>query len=183
MALVQHLTTAEELLRMPEDDRRYELVEGELRAMAPAGFEHGRWASRLNMRLELFVEQQKLGVVFAAETGFLLRRDPDTVRAPDVSFVTQARYEAAEPKTGYFPGAPDLAVEVLSPSDTYSEVQEKALAWLDAGCRMVLVIDGRKRHVIVYRSRSAVLILGEADTLDGDDVVPGWKLPVGDIFG
>lgn len=179
--LIQPIT-AEDLLRMPNDGFRYELVRGELRKMSPSGHTHGKIAIKISTPLSNYVWKKKLGEIYAAETGFKLASRPDTVRAPDVAFVRQERVEAAEDVQGFWPGAPDLAVEVLSPGDTYSEVDEKVCDWLDAGTRMVVVVDPRNRSVTVYRSRDDIIILSENDTLDGGDVVPGWKLPVKDIF-
>ena len=169
---------------MPDDGFRYELVEGELRKMAPAGSEHGYVALRLGRLLGNHVETNGLGRAYAAETGFKLASDPDTVRAPDVAFVGRERVEAVGRVEGFWPGAPDLAVEVVSPGDTHAEVTEKALAWLAAGCRMVLVADPSRRAVTVYRSREDIRILvSEAgDVIDGADVVPGWRLPVAEVF-
>ena len=167
---------------MPDDGFRYELVKGELRKMAPAGSEHGDLAMRVGWRLAQYVETHRLGKAFAAETGFHLFWNPDTVRAPDVAFVSQQRIEEVGPVTGYWPGAPDMAVEVISPGDTYTEVQDKVLTWLDAGTRMVVVINPRRRTVTVYRSRSDITILTEEDTLDGQDVVPGWAVPIKELF-
>ncbi|MGH3144438.1 MAG: Uma2 family endonuclease [Rubrobacter sp.] len=177
-------TTAEELLGMPDDGFRYELVRGDLRRMPPAGSEHGAVAMNAGRLLGNHVKANKLGQVYAAETGFRLSSDPDTVRAPDAAFVSRERAERAGQVAGYWPGTPDLAVEVTSPSDTHTEVVEKALAWLEAGCRMVLVVDPSRRTVTVYRALDDIRILtGEAnDTLDGADVVPGWRLPVADLF-
>lgn len=174
--------TAEDLLEMPDDGFRYELVRGELRQMAPAGHTHGRVAMRSGSRLDRYVEEHDLGAVYAAETGFLLASDPATVRAPDVAFVRRDRLGLAERDTGYFPGPPDLAIEVVSPGDTFSEVEEKALAWLDAGTRLVLAADFRKRTVTRYRGRDDIAILNENDVIDGWDVVPGWTMRVADLF-
>jgi Uma2 family endonuclease len=121
--------------------------------------------------------------VYAAETGFKLASNPDHVRAPDAAFIRRERLEQLGEVEGFWPGAPDLVVEVVSPSDTFLEVQDKVFDWLDAGCRMVVVVTPRKRAVTVYRSLSDVKVLGEADVLDGADVVPGWRLPVKDLFG
>ena len=173
---------AEELLKMPNDGFRYELVRGELRKMAPAGHVHGKTTVRITWRLAQHVEAHDLGAVYAAETGFLLAGDPDTVRAPDVAFVRRDRLGLAERDTGYFPGPPDLAIEVVSPGDTFSEVEEKALAWLDAGTRMVLAADPRKRTVTRYRGRDDIAILDENDVMDGEDIVPGWTMRVADLF-
>ena len=174
--------SAEELLRMPDDGFRYELVRGELRKMSPAGRRHGRIAHEVGRLLGNHVTAHALGAVYAAETGYRLAKDPDTVRAPDASFVRQEREEAMEEIEGYLPGAPDLAVEVISPSDSYSEVAEKVMEWLDAGTRMVVVVDPRKRTLTLYRSRDEIRVLTEADVLDGADVVPGWRVAVKDLF-
>ena len=174
--------TADDLLRMPNDGFRYELVKGELRKMAPAGHEHGRVAVRFTWRLAQHVEINNLGAVYAAETGFLISTNPDTVRAPDVAFVSRKRLDAVGKVGGYWPGAPDLAVEVVSPGDTYSEVEEKAIEWLEAGALMVLALNPRKRSVTVYRSLSAITILNEDAILDLNDVVPDFKVSVKDIF-
>ena len=132
-----HLVTAEQLAGMPRHGKRYELIQGALHMMSPSGNEHGRIAVRLTWRIAQHVEREDLGVVFAAETGFLLQTDPDTVRAPDLAFVTKTRRTEAGNVEGFWPGAPDLAVEVVSPSDSFSQVEEKALAWLTAGTRVV----------------------------------------------
>lgn len=175
--------TAEELLRKPDDGFRYELVRGELRKMAPAGSEHGYVALKLGRLLGNHVESNKLGRVYAAETGFRISSNPDTVRAPDAAFVSRERVEKAGRVEGYWPGAPDLATEVVSPNDTHTEVTEKALAWLDAGSRMVLVVDPLQRTVTVYRSLDDIRVFTGDATIDGGDVVPGWRLPVKDVFG
>ena len=137
---------------------------------------------RLGWRLAQYVETHRLGVVYAAETGFFLSTSPDTVRAPDVAFVRQERIATAPTGTGFWPGAPDLAVEVISPSDIYTEVEEKVVEWLEAGTQMVLIINPRKHTVTVYRSLTEIAILTEADQLNGDPLVPGWMVPVRELF-
>ena len=174
--------TADDLLRMPDDGTRRELVSGELREMPPSGHEHGRVTMKFSGPLSLFVDEHDLGAVYAAETGFLLAENPDTVRGPDVAFVTRDRVASVTGRRGYFPGAPDLAIEVVSPGDTYSEVEAKVEEWLDHGCRMVVVTNPRNRTLKVYRSRTAVTVLTTDDTFDGSDVVPGFRLPVRQIF-
>jgi Uma2 family endonuclease len=176
-----HLT-ADDLLRMPDDGKRRELVVGKLREMPPSGHEHGRVAMRFSGPLSVFVEENDLGAVYAAETGFLLAQDPDTIRGPDMAFVTRERVAAVPGGQGYFPGAPDLAVEVVSPGDTYSEVEAKVGEWFAAGCRMVVVANPRNRTVKVYRSITEVTILIADDTFDGGDVVPGFRILVRRIF-
>lgn len=181
MSTITCAVTAEELIRLPDNGLRYELVKGEIVRMAPAGSNHGEIAMRLGWRLAKFVEENGLGKVFAAETGFKIASDPDTVRAPDAAFVSKARVEQAGAGGGYWSGAPDLAVEVVSPSDTYTEVEEKVIDWLDAGACMVIVVNPRKRSVSVYRGLAARL-LTENDTLSGEEVVPGWSVAVKDLF-
>lgn len=182
MSTTSRPMTADELLSMRDDRFRYELVRGELKTMSPAGKRHGRITQNFALHLAQFVKERNLGVVYAAETGFRLSSNPDTVRAPDVAFVARAREEKVGDLEGFFPGAPDLAVEVLSPTDTYTEVEEKALAWLDGGARMVVVVDPRKNTLTVYRSRSEITVLRDDEALTGGDVVPGWSLPVRDVF-
>ena len=174
--------TAVDLARLPEDGFRYELIEGELRRMTPAGHRHGRVAMRFAWRLASHVEDNDLGTVYAAETGFLLSSNPDTVRAPDVAFVSRFRHQDEASVSGYWPGAPDLVVEVVSPSDTYSEVESKVMAWLDAGTRIALVLDPERRQVTTYRSRSDIKILTAQETFEAKDVVPGWSLRIADLF-
>ncbi len=152
--------------------------------MTPAGNKHGYVTMNLSGPLHRHVRENGLGRVYTAETGFKIASDPDTVRAPDAAFVSQARLDETGEVEGYWPGAPDLAVEVISPSDTHTEVVEKALAWLEAGCRMVLAVDPSRRTVTVYRALDDIRILkGEAgEALDGADVVPGFRLPVAELF-
>jgi Uma2 family endonuclease len=120
--------------------------------------------------------------VFGADTGFILSRAPDTVRAPDIAFVAEGRFETGLP-FGYVPFAPDLAVEIVSPSNTASELQAKVLEYLEAGTRLVWVIDPRRETVMVYRSRDDIRILGRDDELDAADVLPGFKLALSELFG
>ena len=176
------LVTAAELLDMPDDGYRYELVRGELRKMAPAGYRHGKSAGKINGLLFVHVTANNLGTVPTAETGFLLASDPDIVRVPDVAFVRREREEAVGIVDGFFPGPPDLAIEVISPSDRYTEVAEKVEDWLNAGTRMVVVVDPRRRVAIVHLPGREPVTLHEHETLDGGDVVPGWSMPVADIF-
>lgn len=174
--------TAEDLMRLSSEGKRYELVKGELVEMAPTGGRHGRVSSRIDRRLGHFVEQHGLGELFAAETGFRLSRNPDTVRAPDVAFVARDRLPSADLPVGFPELAPDLVVEVLSPSDTAVQVQAKVEEWLRAGVRLVWVAYPDTRSVVVYRSLSEVTVLGEGDDLQGDPVLPGFSCPVSEIF-
>jgi Uma2 family endonuclease len=175
-------STADELFEMPDDGFRYELVKGELRKMSSSGSEHGATIVNITILLGQYVKANKLGVCFGAETGFKIASDPDTVRAPDVAFIRRERIpESGIPKK-FWPGAPDLAVEVLSPGDTRREVDEKVEDWLEAGARAVWVINPKRRSVTVYRSLTDVTRLSDADELDGGDVVPGFRCKVSEIF-
>ena len=174
--------TAEELFDMPDDGCRYELVRGELRKMAPAGFFHGTSAMRIGVHLANHVRENNLGEVLAAETGFIIGTNPDHVRAPDASFVRRERVEDAGAVETFFPGPPDLAIEVISPSDRYTAIAEKVRDWLDAGTRMVVVVNPRGRDATVHTPNQEPITLTEDDTLDGGEAVPGWNMPVKDIF-
>jgi Uma2 family endonuclease len=174
--------TADELLRMPDDGFRYELVKGELLRMSPTGTTHGEVTMNLAAPLHRHVKLNKLGKVYAAETGFKLETDPDTVRAPDIAFVTAKRLQSQSGQQGYGDGAPDLAVGVMSPGDTKREVTEKIKEYFAGGARMVWVVNPKSRTVSVYRSPSDGTMLTENDTLDGGDVVLGFQIAVAEIF-
>lgn len=176
------LMTADELLRMPDDGYRYELVEGELRRMSPGGGEHGVIIGKITGRLEVHVEDNDLGVVCGAETGFTIARDPDTVRGPDAAFVSKERIPADGIPKGYWPYAPDLAIEVISPNDIYGDVDEKISEWLTAGVRLVVIINPRKRNVKLYRSQTQISLLTAADQLSFEDIVPGFTYPIAKLF-
>ena len=175
------LVTAEALEQIPSTNERTELVRGELRTMAPAGEEHGEIAGSVYGALYQFVRQRKLGKVYAAETGFVLSRDPDTVRAPDAAFVSSDRLSHKR-RTTFFDGPPDLAVEVVSPSETERDVKEKVQDYLRAGTRLVWIIHPPTRTVTVHHPLSQPLVLTIEDTLDGEDVVPGFTVAVREIL-
>ena len=183
MATQLQLVTAEELLEMPDDGVRRELIRGEIREMSPAGDRHGDVGMQLGWRLGHHVSVNSLGKVYLAETGFKLASDPDTVRAPDIAFVRRERVEREGTVLGFRTGAPDLAVEVISPSDRFTAVEDKVFEWLDAGARMVIVLNPEQRTATVYRSRQDIVVLTERDRIDGADVVPGWTVAVSDLFG
>ena len=166
---------------MPGDERR-ELIRGEIRTTAPAGFEHGVVIMKLARLLANYVEEHKLGVILGAETGFKLSRGPDTVRGADVAFVAAARLPAGAKPVGYWEGAPDLAVEVVSPSDTADEVEEKVDQYLAAGARLVWVLYPKRRSLTVHRPGGNPVILREPDALDGMDVLPGFRCSLADVF-
>ncbi|MCA9179489.1 MAG: Uma2 family endonuclease [Planctomycetales bacterium] len=180
--MLTSVTTAEQLARMPQDGNRYELVEGVLNIMSPAGGRHGRVTVRINKLLAIHVDDNRLGATFAAETGFLLATDPDTVRAPDAAFVDQKKMNTLADDLGFLPFAPDLAVEVISPSDTFAEVEKKAFMWLDHGAKLVLIVEPLSETVHAYRSRSNIVVLTAEDVMDATDTVAGWSVQVADFF-
>jgi Uma2 family endonuclease len=173
--------TSDELLRLNLPNKRTELIHGVLRVREPAAYRHGQVAARLARILGVFVDAQGLGDVLAAETGFKLFADPDTVRAPDVGFVCRARIPSPPPR-GFPAMAPDLAAEVLSPDDRPAEVVEKVADWLDAGCRLVWVIDPDRGLARVYRADGTESFVPEHGALDGEDVVPGFSCPLHSVL-
>lgn len=176
------VTTADELFGMSDDGVRHELVRGELRTLTKPGFRHGRVAATIGTLLGVHARQTGSGVTVAAETGFLLARAPDTVRAPDAAFISKERAEQAGETVKYWPGAPDLAVEVVSPSDTFHEVQDKALEWLTAGATAVLVLDPAKQTATVYRGKGDARVYEAREIVDLNDAVPGFSVAVAELF-
>ena len=166
--------TAEELLRLNLPNKRTELVRGVLVVREPAGYRHGDVAAQLLVAIANHVKANRLGRVFAAETGFTLARKPDTVRAPDVAFISTARLPDPTPR-GFAELAPDLAVEVLSPDDRPGDVLGKVGDWLNAGARLVWVVDPVRVLARVYRADGSESILDETDALRGEDVLPGFE--------
>lgn len=181
MLAEKKLMTAEELLHLPEDGYDYELVRGELIKMTPPGGEHGRIALRLGSRLADYVDAHHLGEVMA-ESGYCLECQPDTVRGPDISFLSAERIPDEGLPKGFIQGAPDLAVEVVSPNDTVAEIQAKVQEYLKHGTRLVWVLEPTTRTITVYRSLTDIRILTEDDVLEGEDVVPGFAYKVKDVF-
>jgi Uma2 family endonuclease len=181
MSIVSKPMTADELLAMPQDSLRCELIKGELRTMAPAGYEHGDISMRLSLLLAQHIRSNKLGVPLGAETGFKLSSSPDTVCAPDFAFVHRERVPPRGFKK-FFNGAPDLAVEVLSPDDRQSEVKEKISDWLNAGCQAVWVVDPKRKTVAIHHSATEIRICTTADELSDETVVPGFRCQVADLF-
>lgn len=171
----------EEFERLPDDGGRRELVRGEVVKEPPAGFEHGGIAVHVAAVLHSFVSERGLGEVVTAETGFVLFDEPPTVRAPDVAFVAEDRL-TFDP-AGFAPLAPDLAVEIVSPSDTVSEIHFKVMDYLDAGSRLVWVVDPRHRSVTVYRSREEIRLLTGDEEIDGGAVLPRFRMKVSRLFG
>jgi len=173
--------TAHDLAEHPVLDARTELVRGRMVVREPAGFRHGDVAARLLLAIGAHVTRDRLGRVLAAETGFTLKRDPDTVRAPDVAFVRADRLPATVP-LGFAELAPDLAVEVLSPSDRAGAVLAKVADFLEAGTSLVWVVDPQRRTARVYRADGSLALLDVSDSLLGEDVVPGLVISLAEIM-
>ncbi len=180
MSTVQEITTAEQLLETPGLGR-CELVAGELIMMSPSGYEHGVVAGRIHGFLFSFVRKKRLGMVTAAETGFQIGHNPDTVRTPDVGFIRADRVPSARTR-GFFPGPPDLAVEVVSPTDRGGEVLAKVRNWLAAGCQVVWVADPNLQTMTVYRGSHEPAIVNNTDELTDDAILPGFRLAVAEVF-
>lgn len=173
--------TAEQLFHLGEEVSA-ELVRGEFREMAPPGAEHGAVVARLAWRLVQYVEDKDLGVVLVGDVGFQLASDPDTVRGPDLAFVRKDRIPADGIPRGYWPGAPDLAVEVVSPSDRYEDVEERVADYLSAGTRVVWVVSPARRTVTVHRPGTPPALLSASDVLEAEDLLPGFCVRVSELF-
>jgi Uma2 family endonuclease len=180
MTMDTHLITADELLKLPAGGYRYELVKGELLTMSPSGEEHGAVTVNLTFLLTQFVRQTGIGAIYGAETGFKLESNPDTVLAPDIAFIRQDRVGTRS--KGYRLGAPDLAVEVLSPSDRKNRIQRKTAQWLALGARSVWLVDPETSTVEIHRIDGSSRIFHESEQLVDDDVLPGFRALVSDIF-
>jgi Uma2 family endonuclease len=182
MSAATHLMTAEELIKLPGGSCRYELVKGELLTMPLAGEEHGVLIMNIALPLAQHVRRNDLGIVYGADTGFQIESNPDTVLGPDIAFVLKDRLKETGISSGYRVGAPDLAVEVISPRDSSKRVEQKVQRWLAGGALTVWTVDPKTRTVKVYQSNSAAMEFGEADVLTGGTILPGFKLPVTEIF-
>lgn len=162
------------------EDKRYELDEGTLLEMSPTGTIHGVIALWIGHLIVSYVVDHDLGIVTGAESGFILSTNPDTVRAPDVGFVSLSRLK---PLTGkFYPIAPDFAVEVVSPTDTAVQMRRKAKQYLSAGSRLVWIVYPDDMVVDVYRPNQDIHMIQKDDTLDGYDVLPGFKVSMSDLF-
>lgn len=178
---LNHLVTADVLLEMSHDGVLRELIRGEVTEMAPAGERHGWTTGKLHALLGGFILLKKLGRFYSAETGFLIERNPDTVRAPDFAFVRTERVQDLAPGN-FIPFAPDLVVEILSEHDRPGEVQEKIAQWLRSGASLVWLIDPDLQEVSVHRLGKKPRILKDADALTGEKVVPGFSIPVAELW-
>lgn len=181
--------TPDQFLMMDVGNRRAELIDGKVIYMAPAGGEHGFYALEIGAEIRNYVKKHKLGIGCAAETGFRLFPDRNTVRAPDAAFISSQTLERhrdqmdGQTRTAKFwPFAPDLAVEVVSPGDKVEDVEAKVADWFAGGTQLVWVVHPKSRTIHVFRSATQVQILSADDELDGEDVVPGFRCPISDIF-
>lgn len=172
--------TAEELAVLPDDGYRYELSAGMLVSEPFPVARHDRVRWRIERALKEFVSSRGIGEVFG-DVGYVLARSPDTVRGPDVSFLSKARLEGFD-GTRWYPGAPDLAIEVLSPSNRPGEMHAKVADYLAAGARLVWVIDTDRRQIATYRTLLAPKRIGPGQVLDAEDLLPGFTLPIDDLF-
>lgn len=172
--------TADELLAMG-DIGPCELIDGEVVTTGYRGFEECDVAAQITATLVPFVRQHSLGKVVAGELGFKISSRPDTVRCPDVAFISTPRLPTQR-VSGFLEGAPDLAVEVVSPSDRWPDVVVKAHVWLDAGCRVVWLVDPANRTVTVHENGGRVRENRITDAIEGGDVLPGLVVPIADIF-
>lgn len=183
MSTATRLITADELFLMPEDETQWcELIEGEIVHMSPPGGMHGVVGGALLGLLNAHVRKHRLGVIVAAETGFVVSRNPDTVLAPDGAFIRRDRIKAAGVPKAYFSEAPALVWEVVSPRDTVSEVAAKMRRWLQAGVELAWVVDPIGRTLTVYRAIDDIRVLTEKDVLSGESVVPGFECKVSELF-
>jgi Uma2 family endonuclease len=179
-AVAIKLITADELLKMG-DIGRCELIYGELVMMSPSGFDHGFVVVRIARFLAEYVDDNDLGAVLGAETGFTIETNPDLVRAPDVSFVRKDRMPKKNWKK-FFPGVPDLAVEVISPGDTKREIAEKVNMWLAHGSTSVWVADPEAMTITIHRTGAEAIRLAARDEIANEPALPGFILPVSKIF-
>jgi Uma2 family endonuclease len=176
--------TAEDLWRMGTGDVRRELIDGALVEMPPVGGVHGDVTGRICRRLVEHVEAHGAGKVLVGDVGFVLGlpHDPDRVRAPDVAFVSHERLQGGRAPEGFLRGAPDLAVEVLSPRDNSLDIQRKVRDWLEAGSRLVWVVAPAARTTTAYRADGSARLVRDDETLDGEDVLPGLSIRLSDVL-
>jgi Uma2 family endonuclease len=178
-ATTRPAATEADLLRTPKDGQKYELVDGEIR-VSPAGSRHGHVCANLVFRLVGAVKELGLGHVFDSSTGF--RLPGGNVRSPDISFVARGRFATDRLPAGFGDVVPDLAVEVLSPDDRARQVLDKVGEFLQAGVRLVWVVDPKRRRAVAYRSLTDVTNLGPDDFLDGGEVIPGFRVSLKEIL-
>ena len=176
------LLTADDLLRLSSKGVKGELIRGVLHETMSAGVNHGRIVVKLVLLMGAFIMPRRLGTLLASDTGVLLERDPDTVREPDIAYISSERLPIGEDVPGYSEVIPNVVVEVASPSDSRTEVRRKALMWLEHGVGVVWVAHPVSHTIDVYQADSSMLTLTEDDTLGGGETLPGFACRVSDIF-
>ena len=177
------LLSADDLLRLSGEGAKGELIRGVFHETMSAGVNHGRIVVKLVLLMGAFVMPRRLGTLLASDTGVLLERNPDTVREPDIAYISAEKLPIGEDVPGYSEVVPDLVVEVASPNDSRMEVRRKALMWLEHGVGLVWVVHPDSHAIDVYQPDCSILTLTEDDTLEGGDVLPGFTCQVSDIFG
>jgi len=182
MTVEKTLMTAEDLLRLPTDACRYELLDGELIEMSPANGRHNKIMGRITVLLTNYTDLGALGDVLPGDTGFVLRRNPDRVRAPDVCFIAANRLPPEGIPPAFLEIVPDLVVEIVSPSDSAAMVQQKTEEWLQAGVRLVWTVYPETRTVVASQNLEATRIYHETDTLSGEPVLPDFSVLVAALF-
>ena len=180
MPATARLVNVEEFERLPKGEGKCELVAGRVVQMSPVGWPHGVVVMRLGGLLDAHVRRRQLGAV-APEVGFVLRVDPDTVRAPDLAFLRREKMPPRDAR-GYLRCVPDLAVEVLSPDDRWRDMADKVAEYLICGVGLVLVVDPRNESVTVHRPDAPARMLQSSDTLDLGEAIPGFRCAVKDLF-
>jgi Uma2 family endonuclease len=182
MAITEKLMTAEEFERLPDDGKLYELIDGEPREIAQLTMWQGEVEVNLAMRLHTHVQGRALGCVSIGKVAFIVRRNPDRVRAADIAFIRQERVPPLEARQHIMEVIPDLVLEILSKHDTVEEISDRIDDWLSAGVQMLWIVDPFRRTVTIYQPGRDPMLLGEHGVLDGDPVVPGFRCPVAEIF-
>ena len=174
--------TDEEFMALPKDGHRYEIVNGELVDMGNSGALHGYICSLLVAALASDVLPKKLGVILDSSTAFKMKNGDR--RSPDISFFAKERLQGmTELPTGFLDGAPDLAIEVLSPGNTVEEIHDKLVEYFENGTRLAWIVHPTEHYVLVYRSaQEPDRLLKSVDSLDGEEVIPGFTFPVADLF-
>ena len=178
----EKLLTAEDLHHLSSQGVRGELLRGVLCETMPAGIRHGKTVANLTILLGAFVKPHEMGTIVAFDAGFLLEKEPDTVREPDVAFISAHRLPPDQDVPGYFEGPPDLAVEIASPSDSPRQLFDKARMWISFGVPLVWTVDPEARTLDVHQPNQPLVRLSADDTLDGGQVLPGFSCNVRDIF-
>ena len=178
----EKMLTAEDLLHLDSQGFRGELLRGVLCETMPAGVRHGKTVIKLSFRLEAFVDPRGLGTIVASDVGFLLERDPDTVREPDVAFISARKMPLDRDVPGFFDGPPDLAVEIASPSDSPRQLFDKARMWISFGVPLVWTVDPEARTLEVHQPNQPLTRLSADDSLDGGQVLPGFTCTVAALF-